>query len=136
VVQSHGPYADIITHYYAEQKIVFNLFEDIRTKSFDECEAQRADVEVMFNSSPNPPVFSFCGAPMIASRWEQDILFLNDMSYRRLDTFEKYKTFAECRTALPGLQTKYAAQLKKDVKGAACSNSIKDAQYRALLFYQ
>ncbi len=135
VVQSHGAYADIVTHYYSEKVVLFNMFEDLRTKSFDECEAQRAEVEAMFAASPNPPVFSFCGAPMVASNWEQDLLFLDQMPYRKLETFEKYKTFSECRANLPALKAKYAAQLKKDIKGGACSASIDDNLYRALLFH-
>lgn len=135
VVQSHGPYADIVTHYYSEKPLTFNMFEDIRSKSFDECELQRADIDAMFAASANPPVFSFCGAPMVATNWEQNLLFLNGMPYRKLETFEKFKTFSECRTALPGLKSKYATQLKKDIKGGACSTSIDDNLYRALLFH-
>lgn len=134
VVQSNGSYADIVVHYYSEKEVLFNMFEDIRSKSYDECEVQRADIEAMFMASPNPPVVSFCGAPLVASSWEHDVLFLNGMPYRKLETFEKFSTFSECRANLQALKTSHAIELKKEIKGGACSYSIDNNLYRALLF--
>lgn len=134
-VASHGPYADIIVHYYADAQRKFEMYDSLRMQREEECQAQVTEFNTAFVASPIPPAFSYCARTTVGGGWEIDSLFIGGLPYRYVGSQELFKGYADCRAALPGLKTKYATALKKDIKALFCTIN-EEGREQAIIFYQ
>ena len=132
-VRSSMAYGEVVVHYYANDRLAFEMTDTLRTATEAECASQLSEVEQGFSTSKNPPAVLFCGRPTLGGRWELDMLFIGSVPLRNLESLEVFKDFAACRSALPQLKAKYAANLKKEIPAIACT--LNEGSYKALIYY-
>ena len=134
VIHSNIAYASVVVHYYAKEKLKFEMLEYTKTDTAAQCFLQVKELENIFADTANPPALVNCGYVHVGGQSEVNALFIGEIPLRNRMAIEKFNSFNACSAERDRLVNHYKNTLGQDIRGGLCSRQKMGRQYQVVLF--